>query len=180
MAAKKEQANDGVGARELPIPFQGRPPSPYLPRPVHAPFDRKNAEAPPGTNGKAKLAGKELSEEELVAKCSKLTVNDVAWIGSHLNTRNVEEEHAPSRIAWNLLLFARETPGNQSDFWARFTLKLLPTQSQLDQARRFEDDGREILDLIDKAEADYIAAESDKVVARLAAAETEMREGVAC
>lgn len=59
---------------------------------------------------------------------------------------------APGPGAISLLVWAGD--GNSGEFFKSVWSKLIPTRGQLDESERFEDDGREVDDLIVKVLAD--------------------------
>lgn len=78
---------------------------------------------------------------------------NVMWAYRHAYA-DVDFKDAPSLGAVFWLKFLRKSPGNMVKF-VEVLKSQLPTPKQLEQLERFEDDGRDVLGLIDRAAADY-------------------------
>ncbi len=76
---------------------------------------------------------------------------DLEWVRSRLGTPKgqVKPEDAPTRCAYWLLQYSRTDPGK---FANDFLKSLLPSKSQQDAADKFNDDGREQIDLIERVQ----------------------------
>lgn len=81
---------------------------------------------------------------------SASTPECVAWVAKHMMLKDVRPEQAPSSEAWSMLCWARRNNQNEAQFWGQIYTKLLPSRSQLDAEQRYKDDGRKVLDLIEK------------------------------
>lgn len=77
------------------------------------------------------------------------------WVADCIHL-DVKPEEAPSKLAWNLLLWVRN-PLNECDFWKSIWTKLLPTRSQLEKEEKFSDDGRTVLKLIERIKAAQVS-----------------------
>ncbi len=77
---------------------------------------------------------------------------EVIWVAKHIEIRGVKPADAPSSSAWALLKFARSSPTNLMYFWKDFYAKIHISEAKGDSEddRPFKDDGREILDTIEK------------------------------
>ena len=49
-----------------------------------------------------------------------------------------------------MLCWVKSSSKAEAQFWGQIYTKLLPTRQQLDQDNRMEDDGRQVLTLIDR------------------------------
>ena len=57
---------------------------------------------------------------------------------------------APSSEAWSMLCWARRNNQNEAQFWGTIYTKLLPSRSQLDAEQKYRDDGRAVLEVIER------------------------------
>jgi hypothetical protein len=78
----------------------------------------------------------------------------VSWVAKNLLIEDAKPEDAPGSEAWGMLMWARRNEGNEAQFWGTIYTKLLPSRNQLDSENRYTDDGRRLLDLIDKLEGE--------------------------
>lgn len=78
------------------------------------------------------------------------TVKVVEWVASNLQVEDVGPSDAPSSEAWGMLVWARRSPVNESQFWGSIYAKLLPSRSQLDGLERQMDDGSRVEELADR------------------------------
>jgi hypothetical protein len=74
----------------------------------------------------------------------------VAWVARHMLIKDVAPEKAPSSEAWSMLCWARRNNQNEAQFWGQIYTKLLPSKAQLETEQRYRDDGRKVLEVIDK------------------------------
>ncbi len=49
-----------------------------------------------------------------------------------------------------MLCWARRNNQNEAQFWGQIYTKLLPSKAQLETEQRYRDDGRKVLEVIDK------------------------------
>lgn len=78
------------------------------------------------------------------------TIRVVEWVASNLQVEDVGPQDAPSSEAWGMLVWARRSPVNESQFWGSIYAKLLPSRSQLDGLERQMDDGSRVEELADR------------------------------
>ena len=76
----------------------------------------------------------------------------VEWVFDHIDVEDVTPEMAPSPGAWSFLQRVRKHPDLLKEFYRSIWSKMLPTKSEIESSRKFEDDGREQIKLIDKVE----------------------------
>lgn len=76
----------------------------------------------------------------------------VQWVFNSIDLDDLKPEDAPSAGAWSLLMRLRRYPDLLKEFYRTIWSKMLPTRSEIERTERFEDDGREQLDIIDKLE----------------------------
>lgn len=77
----------------------------------------------------------------------------VEWVFNNICVADVKPEDAPSPGAWGLLLRVREDSALRKDFYRSMWAKLMPSQAQVDrESEKFEDDGREHFELIEKTQ----------------------------
>jgi len=69
------------------------------------------------------------------------TVKVVEWVASNMQVEDVSPSDAPSSEAWGMLVWARRSPMNESQFWGTIYAKLLPSRSQMEAEQRYADDG---------------------------------------
>lgn len=69
------------------------------------------------------------------------TVKVVEWVASNMQVVDVLPEDAPSSEAWGMLVWARRSPVNESQFWGSIYAKLLPSRSAIEAEQRYSDDG---------------------------------------
>jgi hypothetical protein len=74
----------------------------------------------------------------------------IEWVSYHIHVRNVKPEMAPSSQAWNLLKWVRKDDKNETDFWKTIWK---PPKSVMDESGKNNDDGRDLLELIDRVQA---------------------------
>ena len=72
------------------------------------------------------------------------TVKVVEWVASNMQVEDVSPSDAPSSEAWGMLVWARRSPMNESQFWGTIYAKLLPSRSQMESEQRYADDGARI------------------------------------
>lgn len=75
------------------------------------------------------------------------TVRVVEWVASNLQVSDVGPGDAPSSEAWGMLVWARRSPVNESQFWGQIYAKLLPSRSQIEAEQRYSEDGARVEDL---------------------------------
>ena len=69
------------------------------------------------------------------------TVKVVEWVASNMQVEDVLPSDAPSSEAWGMLVWARRSPVNESQFWGSIYAKLLPSRSAIESEQRYSDDG---------------------------------------
>jgi len=69
------------------------------------------------------------------------TVKVVEWVASNMQVADVSPADAPSSEAWGMLVWARRSPVNESQFWGTIYAKLLPSRSAIEAEQRYSDDG---------------------------------------
>jgi hypothetical protein len=69
------------------------------------------------------------------------TVKVVEWVASNMQVEDVLPSDAPSSEAWGMLVWARRSPVNESQFWGSIYAKLLPSRSAIEAEQRYSDDG---------------------------------------
>jgi hypothetical protein len=105
--------------------------------------------------GEAKRPRKKAKPGELVSRevfAGKAPISErgiIQWVFEHLDLE-VEPEDAPSSGAWSLLNSIRANDQLRLEFFKTIWPKLLPTKNQFEAAERFQDDGRETFEIIDK------------------------------
>ncbi len=90
----------------------------------------------------------------------------VMWVFDNMDISDVTPEMAPSAGAWSYLMQLRKDKKMRSDFYSGSLMKLLPSKSQMEMETKFNDDGREQIDLIERiarAKEDSILPPSSKV-----------------
>ncbi len=104
------------------------------------------------------------SEQEWWAKLNDAAVgrkaaelDAIRWVCENMQTplRVLHRKRAeiPNRTAVNWLKWVRSSPANESKFWESTAPKLLPDKRTLEAEARFQDDGREVLEAIEKVRA---------------------------
>lgn len=78
------------------------------------------------------------------------TPRTVEWVAANIRVSDAAAADAPSSEAWSMLCWVKSSPQAEAQFWGQIYTKLLPTRQQLDQDNRMEDDGRQVLTLIDR------------------------------
>jgi len=69
------------------------------------------------------------------------TVKVVEWVASNMQVADVSPADSPSSEAWGMLVWARRSPVNESQFWGTIYAKLLPSRSAIEAEQRYSDDG---------------------------------------
>jgi len=87
--------------------------------------------------------------------CSE--VESIRWVIESLGKGKayVQKADAPSYTAWSLYKWASSNPINRADFINKSWGKLIPSNKQLENDARFQDDGSDIQDLIASILADH-------------------------
>lgn len=78
------------------------------------------------------------------------TPKTVEWVAANVRVGDATAEDAPSSEAWSMLCWVKGSPQAESQFWGQIYTKLLPTRQQLEQDDLMRDDGRVVLNLIDR------------------------------
>lgn len=78
---------------------------------------------------------------------------DIEWVASNMDIGGLRASNAPSAFAWSFLKACREDANMKFEFFKNIMPKLLPSKSALEEQERFQDDGRKILNILDKVEA---------------------------
>lgn len=90
------------------------------------------------------------------------TIKVVEWVASNLQVEDVSPSDAPSSEAWGMLVWARRSPVNESQFWGTIYAKLLPSRSAIEAEQRYADDGSRIEDTAARLLAMRDATESQR------------------
>lgn len=102
------------------------------------------------------VSGGSSSDETVVAdkgsfKAETASIAEtVRWVASFLMVSDAVPEDAPSAEAWAMLQWARRNNANEAAFWGQIWRQLMPTKQALEAETRFSDDGKPILELIDR------------------------------
>lgn len=72
----------------------------------------------------------------------------VEWVFDNIDMLDVTPDMAPSAGAWSLLLRVRKHPDLLKEFYRSIWVRILPSKTGIEQLQRFEDDGREQIELI--------------------------------
>lgn len=103
----------------------------------------------------------------------------VEWVFNNVAVEGIQPEDAPSPGAWGLLLRVRNDTTLQKEFYRSVWPKLLPSQAEIDKhANKFEDDGREHFQLIERVK-ERAGEESSDAVLRPGAQKAREEPGVA-
>jgi hypothetical protein len=78
------------------------------------------------------------------------TVKVVEWVASNMQVIDVSPGDAPSSEAWGMLVWARRSPMNESQFWGSIYAKLLPSRSQIEAEQRYSDNGVRMEEMADR------------------------------
>ena len=78
------------------------------------------------------------------------TVKVVEWVASNMQVVDVLPSDAPSSEAWGMLIWARRSPPNESQFWGSIYAKLLPSRSAIEAEQRYSDDGVRLEDTVSR------------------------------
>lgn len=93
------------------------------------------------------------------------TAETVRWVASYLMVGDAVPEDAPSSEAWGMLQWAKRNNTNEAAFWSQIWRQLMPTKQSLEAETRFSDDGKPILELIDRiTRIAEVSDESDTTV----------------
>lgn len=113
-------------------------PSPLVPEPEPEAQDGLSVEDAANANAQGRsIAG--------------IVAEDVQWIYLHMAVKGVKPSDAPSPGAWAWLQALRNDTMARNAFYRDTLPKFLPPAKALEAAQRFEDDGRDVLDTINKA-----------------------------
>jgi len=77
-------------------------------------------------------------------------IRDITWIYNNLAVKDVEPSDAPSPGAYAQLKFIQSDDSNLVDFFTKVYPRLIPSKSQVENLTKFNDDGREHFELLDK------------------------------
>lgn len=89
------------------------------------------------------------------------TAKVVEWVASMIQVSDVKPKDAPSSEAWGMLVWARRSPVNESQFWGTIYGKLLPSRAQIDSELKYADDGMRVEETADRLLAMREAFEAD-------------------
>jgi len=132
-----------VGERASPVPD--------LP---HVRSDQEEVEDKVPDVGGAEDAGKVVAgsgaTKAVFAGKKVATVKVVEWVASNMQVADVSPADAPSSEAWGMLVWARRSPVNESQFWGTIYAKLLPSRSAIEAEQRYSDDGIRMEDTVDR------------------------------
>lgn len=74
----------------------------------------------------------------------------VEWVAKNMRIADVSADEAPDPEAWNMLVWCRMAPANQTSFWTQLRSKFIPTKSEQEHLKRVNDRGAPVLALIDR------------------------------
>ena len=77
---------------------------------------------------------------------------DIEWVAENMDIGGLKPGMAPSATAWSFLKACREDAQMKADFYKTIWPKLLPSKSALEEQERFKDDGRKVLNILEKVE----------------------------
>ena len=89
-------------------------------------------------------------DSEAFSRETVSTAETVRWVASYLMVGDAVPEDAPSSEAWGMLQWAKRNNTNEASFWSLIWRQLMPTKQSLEAETRFSDDGKPILELIDR------------------------------
>lgn len=90
------------------------------------------------------------------------TVKVVEWVASNMQVEDVVPSDAPSSEAWGMLVWARRSPINESQFWGSIYAKLLPSRSAVEAEQRYGEDGGKIEETAERLLSMRVGLESKK------------------
>lgn len=85
--------------------------------------------------------------------------DDISWIYRSLSDSGVMESDAPSMGAWGWLEAIREDKGLKSDFYK--TIWTARVREEQDARKKYGDDGKDILNRVEKLLGKYVRGEND-------------------
>ena len=100
------------------------------------------------------MAETEVVEEddyEITVNCP--IIDSIIWAIESLPKRKIVIQDAPSNYAWALYRFAKGSAANEADLIKLSIVKLTPTNKQLEDAARMQDDGSTVLELIERTQS---------------------------
>ena len=74
----------------------------------------------------------------------------VEWIFNNIGIEDVKPEDAPSSGAWCYMQSLRSSPTLLQDFYRNVWTKMLPSKSEIEAREKHDDDGRELVEFIDR------------------------------
>jgi len=77
-------------------------------------------------------------------------VRDLTWIYNNIAIRDVKPADAPSAGAYAHLKFIQKKDANMVDFFTKVYPRIIPSKSQIENLSKFNDDGREHTELLDR------------------------------
>ena len=86
--------------------------------------------------------------KQLAAEKSATMRRAYEWVFNHVDVADVKPGDAPSSGAWSMLLSVRENPDLRKSLYTQIASKLLPPKSEIESTERFQDTGKNVLDLI--------------------------------
>ena len=93
------------------------------------------------------LEGRQAGEAEIVR-----------WVSNNVDVQRPDPSTCPAPFAWTLLRQCRQAPGFMSEFLAVW-VKLIPPRSQLEKEAPKSQDGKAVIELIDRILAHSQAAQ---------------------
>jgi hypothetical protein len=75
----------------------------------------------------------------------------IEWVWGSLGIVDIQPEDAPDSQSWFLLSWAR-TPAGKTEFFRSFVARLLPSKNSAEEEEKFFDDGRRVLEIIERVE----------------------------
>jgi len=85
-----------------------------------------------------------------VANATIDPIRDLNWIYNNLSVKDVPPSDAPSTGAYGHLKFIQRNPTNMVGFFERVYPRIIPSKSVIENQSKFNDDGREHFDLLDR------------------------------
>ncbi len=135
---KRQGYSDSEASKEARAVFQESSPADQLQSPGTA------------SAGNSGAADRLVSIDTFAGKSNVSARKVVQWVFDHIDVTDIGPEDAPSGGAWSLLTRIRKYPDLLKEFYRTIWAKMLPTRSEIEAREKFEDDGRQQLDIIDK------------------------------
>ena len=75
----------------------------------------------------------------------------IEWVWGNLDIADIKPEDAPDGQSWFLLSWAKTAAG-KTEFFRSFVARLLPSKNSAEEEDKFFDDGRRVLEIIERVE----------------------------